>query len=459
MKKIISLFLSINLILLVACSTGTSTAKLEIIPQGTELSGVLEISSANAPREGSGWWSLATGFMDLHPNVEIIHNDNGISFDLTREYDESVLMMEHYISDLRVKLMAGDAPDIIYDDLDNISDFSTSGLLADLNEYVENDETFKEEDFYMNVIKSGELGGTLASFSTLFSGIHIKFNKDMVEASGVDLEAVQVVDYQLVFEIYNKVLDSGKFPELKSIDRNGGYGNTLFLYDEFYSCFDMESLTANFDTENFRNYLVTMKDYGGSTSEKWVEISNVYELFEDDTYLIEFVHPTVYQDVERFLIETDKESKPYPLVSSAGDHYIVVSSSMSIPKDAKNPALAWEFIKYCAYESEKVATFYDYEKVGHWDGDRFSGSIPINKNNFEKYLDVTMIGYPDDYKEKFLAVTSMGTDLIVKQYYYFGNLFAILGPSFEDYYNGLLSEDECVKNLQERTELYFAEIE
>ncbi len=58
MKKFISIVLSIVLISLVACATVTDTSMVEIIPEGTELSGTLEISSLYSAQESTEWGLL-----------------------------------------------------------------------------------------------------------------------------------------------------------------------------------------------------------------------------------------------------------------------------------------------------------------------------------------------------------------------------------------------------------------
>ncbi len=476
MKKIVSLFLSISLILLVAChdeqadiysahmnvgeenSQSTEPAESESTDDG--LSGTLLLSALDAAGDYSNWSRLADGFMELHPNVEVIPtNENGMGFDPTAAgAEERAIKTQQYKTELIINLTSGNAPDIIVDYSYLISDIAPSGTLMDLNEFIENDETFIEEDFFMNVIKSNEMGGVLTAMPIGFFSNAVRFNTDMLDAVGISLDGVETADYNIVLDSYNEVVDSGEFPDLKSLDRNAVFSHYLFWEDEILSSIDTENFTANFDTDNFRDCLTQMKDYIGSMGEIG-EYEFDYTVFDNENHLVELPSSGLYQDTNRLIMDYPNASDPYPLVSSNGEHIVEVGTVMSIPKNAKNPELAWEFIKYCTYESEKVATYQNWETIGHWDGDRFNGTVPINKGNFEKYVDVTLNGYPEDVKENLIEYIYRATSLEILQGYMFESLLTDIVPNFiGEYFDGFITLDECIKGIQERTDIYFAEI-
>ncbi len=461
MKKLTSIILSIILISLVACSTGTSTAKVEIIPEGTELSGVLEISSFEGPDEINHWWNLAQGFMKLHPNVEIVVSDTIPNSSPLIPTEQSTLEKEKYIADLRIRLISGDAPDLIFGGFEIISDFAPSDVLWDLNEYIESDETFVEEDFYMNIIRANEIGGSLVGIPIGFYDANsIRFNTDMLDAVGISLDGVETVDYKFVMNTYEKLLESGKFPELKYVDVEASKSYALFLYEEIYACIDFESLTANFDTENFRDFLETMNAYMSTVTEIGV-YDNGSPIFTDETYFLEMPHSVLFNNISKYLRDYENASELYPMLSTTGEHIIYTYDNMSIPKNAKNPELAWEFIKYCTYESEKVGTYLNYQTVGHWDGDRFNGALPINKGNLEKYLKASMVGLPENYSEKMITYLDELTSYPTRQISMFDTLlFDLTEIILTDlYYTQLIDVDECIKQLQDRANIYFAEME
>ncbi len=460
MKKFISILLSITLISLVACGTGTSTAKLEIIPEGTELSGVLEISSFASADDSSHWWNLAQGFMKLHPNVEIVASDTITNSSPLRATEQSILEKQQYIADLRIRLISGDAPDLIFGGFEIISDFAPSDVLWDLNEYIENDETFIEEDFYMNVIRAGEIGGELVAIPIgFYDAGSMRFNTDMLNTAGISLEGLEDVDYKFVMDTYEELIESGKFPELKSVDVDAAMSYMLFLLEEMYACIDFENFTANFDTENFRNYLETMKAYMNTLTEIG-ESDKENDMFEDGTYFAEIPLVTLYDKISLYLGDYENASKLYPMVSTTGEHIIYTYDNMAIPKNAENPELAWEFIKYCTYESEKVGTIFDYEKKGHWDGDRFDSFLPINKGNLEKYLEVTLVGQEEYFSEKMITYMDEIASYPTRQFFMFNTLMIEISEivSYDYYRTDLIDTDECIKLLQDKAKIYFAEM-
>ncbi len=477
MKKFVSIFLSISLILLVACQNeqadiySAHMTAVEEKPQdsnveenestGDGLSGTLLLSALDAPGDYSNWSSLADGFMELHPNVEVIAvNENGMGFDPTASREENLIKIEKYKTDLNISLVSGNAPDIIFNESYILSDILPSGMLMDLNEFIENDETFIEEDFYMNVIKSTEMGGALTAIPTGFYSNAVRFNTNMLDAAGISLDGVETVDYKLILENYNKVVDSGEVPSLKSIERYAAYSQHLYVTDEICASIDFENFTSNFDTENFRNCLIQMKEYidsMGTVVEE--EYDELYRVFDKDNHLVESTYTFLYQDIEKTMMEYANASEPYPFVTSTGKHIVSLGALMAIPQTAKNPELAWEFIKYCTYESEKVATFYDWEKVGRWDGDRFEGRIPVNRGNFEKYVKLTLNGYPEYMEENLIKFIDEATSLEIQQSFMFQTLIDDIWENIvSEYYNGLLTIDECISAISERTDIYFAEI-
>ncbi len=458
MKKLTSIILSIILISLVACSTGTSTAKVEIMPEGTELSGVLHLSSMLDESEYSGWAPLVKGFTELHPNVEIITQTSGITGFETAE--EIILTQEQYVEQLKVKFVSGDVPDILFEPKDLFSELVPSGVFMDLNEFIESDETFIKEDYFMNVIEAVEIGGKLYRMPSTFNTTFYRFNTDILKAAGISEEEITSVDYKFVMDTFNKAVESGEVPDLQYVDKEGYAGKTLFRAAEYEACFDMDSMSANFDTENFRNYLSVMNDYNNSpTPDGIFYATEEGVLLSDNTYFMEEMLMRILGDNISYLtMEKENATRAYPSMASNGDYFVATSPNLSIPTSAKNPELAWEFIKYCIYESEKVTTYTDYENVGKWNGDRFNLNIPINKNNAKKYAEASMLGFSQETADEFNGYLEFIETLPFTVSQRFQGLFDANNEIIEDYLDGLMSLDECIEELGNRTNIYFGEV-
>ncbi len=470
MKKFISIILILSLISLISCTDRVaeiysenmiSTAQesdtvFEEEESGTDTSNnVLVISSDLAPMEFSGVLPLVEGFKKLHPDVEIILNETGID-PFTVGPLESVIVYEKYMADLSVKILSGEAPDLLFSTGDSNSDFAFSGLLYDLNEFIENDETFIQEDFFMEVLNSWELEDALYSMPTAFTFGFARFRQDALDAVGISLEGVESVDYRFLFDTYYTVLDSGLFPEITHLGREEYVGKGILTFEERTRNFDKESMTVNFESEEFldflnttNGYLVSDKPFGS------FYIDGPDSLFERDDYLVEGSYATLSR-VFSLTGKHAKATKAVPITTSEGE-LLLSGDNLSIPKDAKNAELAWEFIKYCIYESEKVSTSYD--TIGEWEGDRFYDAIPLNKNNFQKICDAYTVGETQEaYMTEYYDFVIKALELPLATRIPSSTLGYALDAIQMDFYNGLMTAEECAKAMQDRAELYFAEI-
>ncbi len=468
MKKFISIILILSLISLISCtdqsakiySENMGSAQQESDTESEEDSddtnNVLVISSDLIPQEFAGFGPLVEGFEKLHPDVEIIINDTGVDM-MALTPDETTLAFNKYMDDLSVKMLAGEAPDLIFSTGDFNNDFAFSGLLYDLNEFIENDETFIKEDFFMEVLKAWEVAGGLHSMPTTFEFSSVRFRQDVLDGVGISLDEIESADYKFLFDTYYTVLDSGLFPEITHLGREQYVGKGILALEEISNAFDKETMTVNFEGEEFLDYLNTTLNYeAGQYPFGSFMMAGADTLFEREEYLAEG-SGSYTDDADCLVSEKDNASKAIPLTTSGGE-LLVKGNNLSIPKDAKNPELAWEFIKYCIYESETVSIAFD--AIGEWDGDRFFNSIPINRNNFKKICDAYSIGdlqtvYMTEYHDYVIKslelpiATRMPSNILVKE----------LNNLQTDFYNGLMTAEECAKAMQDRAEIYFAEIE
>ncbi len=473
MKKFISLFLSISLILLVACSdeqadiysahmTMTDTENEEITEDEFKItedgfSGTLEIS-AYSGGDGATWYDLILGFKELHPNVKIILNGEIIedNSDIGNETDNSNLDYLSYSNKLKIDLAAGEGPDLIIGNFDFASEIAKSGLLADLYSFMESDETFNKEDYFTNVFEAAENYGGLYKMPTTFlPNAYYRFNVEILESVGVDPEAIEIADYEFVYDVYNKAVANGEFKALKYIDKYGAWGKQLGMRSEYIASFDLENNTANFDTPTFRDCLETVYNYNASPTPRGnITRGMIINILGDETYFAEILTGEDFFSVSS-VIEHENATRAYPMLSSSGELTISGRPYMSIPSTTKNAALSWEFIKYCIAESEKVERYVD---SGLWNGDRFFDAIPINKANAEKYIDKTFNGYKEEYAQEFKVLLEEMGELKLNLDLSFHQLALTNNETIYEYFDDLISLDECIKALQDRTDIYFGEI-
>ncbi len=463
MKRIFTLLLAC-LLLLTACTTGgiQSEFDVEIYSEGEELSGTLTIAVDEAEIEYFGWYSLVQGFKTLHPNVEVIAEHTNVNV-FEQEYEQDQIELEKFREDLKVNLLGGEAPDLILSSLsDYATNFASSNMIYNLNEFIENDESFKEEDFFMEILQAFEVMGGLYTMPNTVSFSMMRLRTDVLDEANIDYSALESIDYKLLLNAYNGAKESGNFPELKSMGLNAVDGHAVFFGYESGSCIDYGTLSANFNTPEYIEYLTLTKEYDGSTAPVGVFMNSetTDDYFLDKSYLAEGVYSSINPlNFDHVMADINDVTPAVPTTSSKGELSLRAGYSMSIPKNCENPALAWEFIKYCTYESESISTgFMEHGKFG---GDRFDGWIPINKNNFEKYAKGIYFEEAADQVDAYIKkIEDILSTMPLKSDVSNPYIDSVGGLLWIDYYqtDGIATAEEVAIDMQNRYDIYFSEI-
>ncbi len=482
MKKMFTLTLAF-LLVLTACTTGddnTSSAvessepeieeelslDVDLFKEDDELSGTLVISSDSLSEYIPGYYGvmpLVEGFKELHPNVDVIVE--GInSADSSLSDEEIELNIQKYKEDMKINMVAGNVPDLIFTSSDYTSSFATSGHIMNLNAFIQNDPSFNEEDFFMQVLDAAESGGALYNMPNTIRFELFRLSEDVLKEVGIDPNTLETIDYKFLLDVYNKAVSSGKFPELTSIGAYGSEGQALLHLFEITNATDSKNMTANFNTPEFIEYLNLTKAYTGASTTFGSfsgPVQNDIVPFADDSYFAERVMLMLFFEGMDFVVnDIDGVTEPIPVVTSSGELPVRSKYNMSIPTNAKNPALAWEFIKYCIYESEEVGQIMDLDLMGKWNGDRFGQEIPINKNNFKKYVDSQLIAYSEEEKNKVINLYENALNLPLRTTNYDIYLPVFEGDIWSDFYekDGMYTAEEVARGIQEKVDIYLAEI-
>ncbi len=483
MKRLFALICTIAL-LLTACTTGgdnTSSAvessepeieeelslDVDLFKEDEELSGTLVISSDSASTYSAanfGIYPLVEGFNELHPNVEIkVEGFNVRDSDASDE--ETAVLKEQYKQELRINLTAGNAPDLMFTYDNYTASFALTDNIMDLNAFMQNDPTFLTEDYFTQIFEAAEVNGKLYNMPNVVMFTLMRIREDVLAVAGVNPDSLKTIDYKTLLDIYNKAVSSGQFPDLKYIGKQGLEGNALLYLHEITNAFDSNNMTANFNSPEFIEYLTLTKEYPIESTFGAFD-SPVYdfnETFINNTYFAEVTsNMMVFFDTDKFIIETPAgATNLIPVVTSGGTLPIRSVFNMSIPTNSNNPALAWEFIKYCIYESEEMPQGLEIEKFGRWNGDRFTRNIPVNKNNFRKFAEGQLEDRTQEEKDKFIEIYENALSLPLTITNYDAYLPAYENEILREYYeiDGLYTAEEVAEILQEQTEVYLKEIE
>ncbi len=478
MKKIISIILILSLMTLISCTDKNAqiysehmadtsnqneengnTSSDEDVPEIT-LSGTLKISTDEITSDVIGWYRSMQEFLKIHPDVKIELNDTMVEYTTVDEY---LVAVKTYSDDLKVQMASGNTPDLIIDSFggDYTSQFVASGLLYDFNEFIENDPEFIKDDYYMNVIKAQEINGGLYRFPIEFEFSSVRLREDILNALDIDIESIKTVDYKFLFDVYDRATQSGEFPNLKYIQAEDFECKAILYKEEMTAAYDAQNMEVSFNSPEFIEYLTATNSYTGISNP--FSSSMVYgdmEIMDSEDYFAQILSMSG-TSYNFFTQEVENITMPIPIANSKGEIYAQIMSSMSIPKNAENSELAWEFIKYHIGETEE-AVFLDDE--GEENGTRYlfpainrefykisslhsmeysyEGGITYTKEQIEGHLE-----YVDKSLEN--PVTIGLSSIEIKN---------ALQELVIDFYNGLMTAEECANAMQDRAEIYFAEI-
>ncbi len=471
MKKIVSLILILSLITLMSCTDqsaqiyfenmGSAEQGGDVVSESGDsdtdstLSGTINISFLHAP-DGFSWYRMAEEFQKIHPNVKIETNDTAVELDKL-SVEEAMIAIEKYQDDLAVKMNSGDAPDLIISlGSSDGTEFIAGDLLYDINEFIENDTTFIKEDYFMNVIKAQEINGGLYNFPLEFDFSSVRIRQDVLEFFEIDESSIKTVDYNFLYDLYFNALNSGEFTSLQYINREEMTGKSMFTDESYASSFNADKMEVSFNSPEFIEYLNTTSRYESIGAPfGFFEVYEIPSLFDAHDILVEGVKPTQHNH-EYLMGESENASKAYPVSTINGEITVGTTASVSIPANAKSPDLTWEFVKYLMAENDSPM-FVDEE--GHNDGLKFVGSIPINRKNLENYHKYmgAEYGASEESIDNFILYVNEVLTNPIRANFNFSQLMTPLNELHMDFYNGLMTAEECAEAMQERAEIYFAE--
>ena len=332
-----------------------------------ELSGSLTIDTFYDYEQISKY---AEEFTALYPKVKIIVNNINTygNFDSYKKWIDT-------------SLKNNCCADII--DMAQISSekYSKQGLLCNFYNFIAEDSSFNEDDYYMNVLKANEYCGGLYSLPFYFYYDVAFISKPLLNEAGI--KPPQKIDYKKTIEIYNKVIEYTDYtPKIAP-----GILKSSFWEKEFPLYYSFENGKADFNNLEFIEYLEKTKNIestynpqNGNTFWDKTRIVHTDEFMKEEYVFCE--EDITAWDVLYFITEWENLYSPIPIVNSKGDfHFYTYQAEYAVTENCQNKELAWEFIKYCISE-KPIPEKCNNENVKKYVLGNFHSRIPINVKNF-----------------------------------------------------------------------------
>jgi len=450
-KSILSFLLSILLIISVGCtdnqaviyddyleSNSETTAEINKFQSGNEaLSGELTIYTTYFNRQ-SVFPTLIEEFNKVHPNVKI-----------TLVGPEEETLSSEYVLQTTVELMSGKTADII--DLKHLPyyKYAKSGLFEDLYLYMEKDSNFNEEDYYMNIFDATKYESGLYAVPSAFLYPLCRLNKQIVKDLNIDISSYENISFNQIYEIYERGIEEGKASEDLLISKY--YTNSFFDFFEYTQFIDEENNTASFNSTEFIAYLENVKNINWPKIADYNYVSSFNSIEMDDDNLMTYTVSwfTDSRFAKLFSKESEEVTRLIPIVSSNGYRLIQTADegSLAIMSDSENKELAWEFIKFQIEEKDHSETV-----VGE---NYFKSGIPVNKKNARTLMEKAFgEGHTREIEEIEKWSSTLNTSNVMESN---ADLMFALNEICQEYYNDLITVEQCAKRVQERVEIYLKE--
>lgn len=273
---------------------------------------------------------------------------------------------------IQMEIAAGEGPDLIDFGYLYTPGAVSKGITEDLSVYMEADEDFKEEDYFMNILETYAVDGKIYALSPQFSIRTIVGRKsDLGDAAGWDMQ--EIMDFY----------------------RENGQDKALFMGESRIEVFgtlcmgclgsfiDWENAACHFDDGSFRE-LVSFTDQFPLQADYGSEVSVLSELQSGEILL----NPVTISDVyvcakERIIFGDDPVTYiGYPMDEKNGNIGKPGSMVLGINKNSGHKDGAWEFIKSFLQE--------DYQS-------KIENELPVLKSELERRLEeAKVVEYEED---------------------------------------------------------------
>ena len=271
---------------------------------------------------------------------------------------------------LVMDMLAGNGPDILVG-YSELSQFNSDTMLVDLNQYINSDSTINRDEIYDNILRSFEEDGKLYTMPLTYTleGMAVNTSFNGAKANWTFAE----------FDQMASSLSSDVQP-IKSDDPSTLLKQWMQSLSSHF--IDNQNKTVDFESEEFRTLLETVKKYGKSSGDddKNRPLGDKFNMMMDAYAFRDNLVASCYTDIadlSAYASITREKSghtvalSGVPSLNGMG-MTAVGQLSMAITTSCADPDIAWQFIRTFLNE--------DIQKDLSFNTD----TLPINKNAFKR---------------------------------------------------------------------------
>ncbi|MBE6842293.1 MAG: carbohydrate ABC transporter substrate-binding protein [Ruminococcus sp.] len=393
--------------------------------------------------------------INIASDIESTELKNIIS-EFNAENDDTVLVLSDYSTDekleqLNMEIANGNIPDIIVSNgRMDMSIYENMGVLEDLTSYIENDKTINIDDYYTNIFRACSSQGKITQIVPFYT-IVTAVGKSSVLSENMGWNYSEFSNF--VMENSSKdILYRGWFHE--------GMDYRIIPYYVFSDFIDTKNKKIEINPE-FAQLLSVCKSHISEPDDEEVyydknKLSSGYDMrFRNDTCLMEVTE--IYSidelcNLKDAIINEDIVLKGLPADNSNGS-YVCPKLKLSMLTTCKEKEKAWNFIrKYLDDEYQKQLNI---------------SGFPVKKDAFEMLYSkceerkhyvgemICDVHVPNkEYKDMISAWIGSVTDSVCSE----KRISDIVIEELEKYFGDQQNEEETIKELERKIELYMSEV-
>ncbi|MBW7458161.1 ABC transporter substrate-binding protein [Paenibacillus sepulcri] len=306
----------------------------------------------------------------LHPNIEI---DLQVAQTDVNDPDKQLADQEKFVAAANTAMLAGKGPDLIEMDLLPTEKYVNRNLLVNLSDLMQQDPTFKKEDYFTNILDNSQINGGLYAMPLSF------YLSGLIGDEGALVKAGEQVNDQN--------WSWSEFAEMaKQLSQKGGYEHAFGsspdymlteMVSENYGLFvDEANGRASFDSASFTGLMKQVKamfDEGVVYDALAGGRKNIKKTYFEEAQI---QSPADYLYVlEAYASQAKFYTKPHAQEMGDGGYFrarqtLGISASSPVKKEA------WDFIHFLL--SEEANSIPGNTSV--------SSGFPIDKSAYDKQI-------------------------------------------------------------------------
>lgn len=245
-------------------------------------------------------------------------------------YDYKYEGIDSAVNDLRIDIISGNIPDMVWFDTNEINKLSSKGAFADLYEFIDSDKTFSRNAFLSNYLEAAETNGHLYSIAPTF----------MIKTIAAKSEIANIPNW--TFDEFKEVYESHSDDMELFESANNRFAIFHCLINDGADFIDYGNHSCSFDSADFINILEFSAQFPSVGEYEFEQKS-----CRNETAMLSALYISSFRDInvqKQRIFGDDMTFVGNPSESGNGS-IMLLNNQFAIMEKSDNKDGAWEFIR------------------------------------------------------------------------------------------------------------------